>query len=192
LHERFISSASSYVVHYDRPLKYYNIQRAKFGHRYGEPNVVCAIDGTFIEIKQPREFGERYYSGYKQAYGLNVLSVVDYNASFLYMHIGYPASVHDMAIFRSSQFYSDIENGCTIIGPDYRIIGDSAFAASPFLVRSTDAIGHGSARAVIENAFGQLKMKYRYLNTTIETDIKAVPYFIKTCAILFNLNKSFQ
>ena len=81
---------------------------------------------------------------------------------FLYMHIGYRAHLHDMAIFSTCSLYRDIVDGNTIIRPDFQIIGDSAFAASEFLLRSAEAINNGSARAIIENAFGQLKMKFRY------------------------------
>ena len=54
---KIIYTAFPDIVHYDRPIgkfivniEYYDIQRAKFGHRYGVPNVVCAIDGTFMQI----------------------------------------------------------------------------------------------------------------------------------------------
>ena len=179
-------------VTYNKERSYFDVKVAKFGHRYGQANVCCAIDGTFIKIKRPKGIcSERYYSGYKQTYGLNMLTVVDYDGLFLFTHIGFPASVHDSAVFLVSQLYRDIIQSRTIIGPDYKIIGDSAFGATDYMIRSTEQIGSGCARAIVENAFGQLKQKFRYLMKSIETDITDVPYFIRSCVILHNLNKQF-
>ena len=123
---------------------------------------------------------------------MNVLCAVDYNGKFIYMNVGYPSTVNDSAIFRASALNRDIQTGATFIGPDFRIIGDSAFAASDFMIRSTEEIGSANARTIVENSFGQIKQKYRYMESRIETDVDEVPYFIKTCAILFNINKEMQ
>ena len=115
---KLVCTAYPDVVDYYKELQYFSVQRAKFAHRYGTANVCCAIDGTFIKIQRTSIMGERYYIRYKQVNGLNVLSVVDYNGAFLYLHIGYPESVHDMAIFSTCTFYQDIINGACLIGPD--------------------------------------------------------------------------
>ena len=61
---KLICAEFSSVITYNKDRVYYDVQVAKFAHRYGQANVCCAIDGTFIEIKRPKlDFGERYYSG---------------------------------------------------------------------------------------------------------------------------------
>ena len=82
--------------------------------------------------------------------------MVDYDGLFVYTNIGFPASVHDSAVFYASQLYRDINAQQTLIGPDYRIIGDRAFTATDYMIRSTEQIGANCARAIVENAFRQL------------------------------------
>ena len=66
-----------------------------------------------------------------------MLTLVDYDGLFLYTHIVFLTAGHDSGVFQASQVYKKIESAST----DYKIIGDSAFAASDYMIRSSEAIG---------------------------------------------------
>ena len=45
------------------------------------------------------------------------------------------------------------------------------------------------ARAIVDNAFGQIEQKFCYLMKKIDKDIIVMPHFVRSCVILHNLNK---
>ena len=60
----------------------------------GLPFCVGAIDGTFMEIKKPTEFGDTYYC-YKHFNAIIILGCVDARGIFTYVNAGRPGSVGD-------------------------------------------------------------------------------------------------
>ena len=137
-------------------------QRWLFGRSYNQPDCAAAIDGVFIEINRPKNHGESYFSGHKKKYGLCMLAVVDYNAHFLFINVGNTARLGDLLIFQCSALKRDIENHTSSLGVDNKILVDSAFSSEPYLVKSTERIGAGSARVIVEHAFGQFKQQSHY------------------------------
>ena len=119
------------------------------------------MDGVFLPIVKPKLYGESFYFGHKKRYGMTMLSVVDYDCRFLYINVGSTGSASDSLIYRTSEFKRSIDNGDTIFNTETKILVDSAFAAALYMVKSTERIGAGSARTVVELAFGQFKSKMK-------------------------------
>ena len=63
-----------------------------------------AIDGTFMPIKKPSDFGDTYYC-YKHFTSIIVLGCVDAQDIFTYVNAGRPGSVGDSYTFRHSLLY---------------------------------------------------------------------------------------
>ena len=128
-------------------------------------DAICAMDGVFIPIQKPRRYGESFYSGHKHRYGMTMLAIVDYDCKFLYVHVGSTGSAADSVLFRTSELKREIDAGHTIFNQDTKILVDSAFLQAPYIIKSTQRIGSGSARTVVEHAFGQFKQKFRLFLT---------------------------
>ena len=92
---------------------------------------------------------------------MTMVAIVDYDCRFLYVHVGSVGSASDSLIFRTSELKRSIDNGETVFDDETKILVDSAFAAAPYIVKSTQRIGAGSARTVVEHAFGQFKSKMK-------------------------------
>ena len=109
---------------------------------YDSENICCSIDGTFIEMTRPVENGEAYYSAYKSGYGLCMLVVCDFDLRILFVSRGYPSTVTDSPVFRSSILKRDIEMGNTCFKGILKIIGDTEFLGNTlYLERSEVPIG---------------------------------------------------
>ena len=65
--------------------------------------------------------------------------------------------VEDSLIFSVSEMKEDITSGLTVLDIENQILFDSAFASYPFVIKSTERIGSGSERVIIEHCFGQFK-----------------------------------
>ncbi len=57
-----------------------------------------ALDGTFMPIKKPEEFGDTYFC-YKKFCAMLVLGCVDARGIFTYVNAGRPGSVGDSYAF---------------------------------------------------------------------------------------------
>lgn len=67
----------------------------------GLPCCAGALDGTFMKIKKPTEFGDSYYC-YKHFTAVTVLGCVDGRGIFTYVNAGRPGSVGDSYTYRHS------------------------------------------------------------------------------------------
>ncbi|KAF7993726.1 hypothetical protein HCN44_010321 [Aphidius gifuensis] len=73
------------------------IMRQRFKEAGGLPNVVGAIDGTFIKIKAPHE-DKKVYVTRKCCYAQGIC---DLDLKFIDVFTGYPGSVSDRKIFKN-------------------------------------------------------------------------------------------
>jgi hypothetical protein len=178
-------------INYNKPNQFYEEETIRFANRYGVANVCCVMDGTMIKTVKPLYNGESYYSGYKKGYGVSVLVISTIDKEILYVSAGYPASVHDAAVLRSSSLWRDVEAGIVGINANNQVLGDSAFPNQPWISLSTDLIGYASPRTISEHVFARLKTKFRIMNGTARQHIETVPKLVICCCILSNVELRF-
>ena len=121
--------------------------------------------------------------------------------------IGYPGSMHDPRVFRSSDVFQKAQNGeiltkplATINGVQIRplLLGDGAYPLLPWLMkpypkgailnRSQRRFNKtlSSARSTVEREFGILKARWRILLKRLDSRFENIPEVILSCCILHN------
>ena len=143
----------------------------------------AAIDGCHIPLKCPTGGlqANKEYHNFKNFYSVVLMGMVDARRRFVWVSYGFPGNSHDSIIFQSTSLWSKITGGQTIpdIGKDVEgvkvpplMLGDSAFPFQSWLMKPyTSAVLTPSqqyfnyrlsrARMVIEEAYGELKGKWR-------------------------------
>lgn len=109
--------------------------------------------------------------------------------------VGYPGSVHDARVFRTSPLFASLENKCN----NLYILGDSAYPCLKNLMTPFKDRGQLSRRqqnynyiftknrCIIEHCFGLLKQRFRQLYHIQLRDIAQIVHFIRACAVLHKL-----
>lgn len=123
-------------------------------------------------------------------------AVCDSRHKIIDVFIGFPGSVHDARVFRSSPLFNTLEEKC---GENY-ILGDSAYPCLRNLLtpyKDTGALTNvqkqynkklSHCRVVIEHTFGILKQKFRQLYHLKLRDITVICHFIRACCVLHNMS----
>ena len=170
------------------------------------PHAIGAVDGTHIEIiapKEPFDYFDRHHR-----YSVIMQAVVGTNLKFLDTAIGYPGSMHDARVFRSTEIFMKAQNDEILIEPLAAIngtqvrplvLGDGAYPLLPWLMkpypnaailnRSQRRFNRtlSSARSTVERAFGILKARWRILLKKLDNRFENIPEVILACCILHNL-----
>ena len=140
----------------------------------GFPNVIGAIDGSLIPIRAPYR-DEHLYVCHKGFHALNVMAVCNAQLSFTNFVSRWHGSVHDSAIFQSSNLMQHMESGG---GRNGWLLGDRGYGIQPYLLtpfRPDDVTteprrryqrAHTKTRNTIERAFGLWKARFRCLDTS--------------------------
>jgi hypothetical protein len=165
----------------------------KFCSKAGFPNVVGAIDGTYIPISGPTQHRESYIcrKGYP---AMHLQGVCDSGLNFLDVFCAYPGSVHDARVYRNSPLFEVLKT----LPASYHLLGDSAYPMSTNLLTPFRDNGHltleekryntlhSATRVDIERAFGLLKGKFRKLKFLDMRNVEDIPGTIITCCALHN------
>ncbi|XP_025157190.1 putative nuclease HARBI1 [Harpegnathos saltator] len=141
---------------------------------HGIRNVVGAIDGCHIPIKQPLRNANDYFNR-KQFHSIILQGVCDHSARFIDVFIGMPGRMHDARVFRNSSLFQKLTDRENPLLTHEHLIGDSAYPLMYNLMTPFRDNGHlpavhiryniriSSIRSIIEQAFGLLKVKFRCL-----------------------------
>ncbi|XP_036319313.1 putative nuclease HARBI1 [Rhagoletis pomonella] len=172
----------------------------------GFPQCFGAVDGCHIEV-QPRKEDAVDYHNYKGWYSVVLLASCDHRSKFTYINIGSTGRNNDSYIFEKSslkQFHESadifVQNSELIGGFNIPVLlmGDSAFRLSRHMMKPYPYVANQPAaeklfnyrlskcRRVIENAFGQLKARFRKIGRGLQVAPKNVNVIIQTCCILHN------
>lgn len=176
-----------------------------FAKRWNWFNCLGALDGKHVAIKRPANSGTMYYN-YKGFFSIVLMALVDSSYRFIYIHVGDYGSASDGGIFEHSSFRRAIEaNQVNFPAPEplpgdnvpvpYSIVGDEAFPLRTWLMKpiaryNTTRECHifnyrlCRARRIVENAFGILSQRFRFLKTTMEQKpVNAVKIVQGACAL---------
>ena len=144
----------------------------------------------------------------KTKYTVNNLALTSYNNTFLYAAVGASETTHDASMLNKSSLFYDVPSGRAL--PDRKVnlsdivdiplvtIGDSAFPRFSWLIKCYNENTRDrqepyfdkmlcSARVVLENKYGMLKGRWRFLYKETETLPENLRYIIMTCIALYNL-----
>ena len=183
---------------------------SNFYKKFGFSECLGAVDGTHIDIKQPK-CNSTAYINRKSRYSINVQACCDHNYCFTDVVLQWPGSVHDAIIFANSKINQKFRSGdmascAREIVPGERkvpvlILGDPAYPLLPYLMKEYANGGSTRqeqyfgltlcrARMVIECAFGRLKARFPMLRRVMDINIDDIPYVIYSCFILHNYSEA--
>ena len=164
---------------------------AKLGFR----NTLGAIDCTHIRIDKPGDFGDDFVNR-KNFPSFNVQATCDESYVFTRVDVGWPGSVHDSRIFKTSDLYRSLSRNRINTG---FLLGDSGYGIAPYMMTPyrdpTTPVQkyynkcHTSNRVVIENSFGHLKRRFPILRYGVRLKLENIPKCILSCFILHNISK---
>ncbi|XP_025154758.1 putative nuclease HARBI1 isoform X2 [Harpegnathos saltator] len=173
----------------------HSIETIKRNHDF--PGVIGAIDGTHIKIIAPQNNSDSYINR-KRFYSIQLQVVCNEQLQFIHCYTGQVGSVHDMRVFRLSNF----EKMCTDnnFPHDSHILGDAAYRLTKYIMVPFKDNGYlserqirfntrlSSTRMMVERSIGLLKGRFRSLLDTLpmyRSDL--IPKYIIACCILHNI-----
>lgn len=173
--------------------------KGKFRRMAGMQNVIGAVDGTFINIKAPKEDPESYITR-KCNYSMTLQAICDSDLKFTDVFVGFPGSVSDNRIFRNSDIYRQVRNNLLHYFPDGEfIIGDKAYPVLSWCIPPYINRGHMSppkkhfntviakTRQTIERAFALLFGRFRRLKFLDMNRTDLIPATVLATCVLHNI-----
>ena len=161
-----------------------------FWNLWGFPLCLGAIDGKHCVINCPPNSGSAFYN-YKGTFSLVLMAVCDASYIFRYVDVGDYGRQCDSSVFSNTKFGELLSKGGLNLPQDdflpnmqtksrYCFIGDEAFPLKDTLQRPYPGKNLpeklriynyrlSRARRVIENAFGILSSRWRFLRSPIQT-----------------------
>ncbi|KAJ8926234.1 hypothetical protein NQ314_021422 [Rhamnusium bicolor] len=165
-----------------------------FKHHSGRNGVIGAIDMSHIKIDKPSNDPDSYLNR-KHFFSIQLQVVCDHRRKIRDVFVGYPGSVHDSRVFRTSPLYETLGEKC---GNNY-LLGDSGYPCMRHLLTPYRDSGNlnrrqnnfnlklSKNRYVIEHCFGIMKQKFRQLYHIKLRSIPDIVHFIRACCVLHNM-----
>ena len=171
------------------------------------------IDGKHVVIQNPAKRGSMYYN-YKGSFSLNLMALMGHEYRFTFVEIGDYGSNSDSSVFKFTPFFQAfMEHRLGIhhqkqlpnwnpdqLMPHY-IVRDEAFPLQLDLMRPFPRGPGGTrmprdqrifnyrlsrARRIVENVFGILAQRFRFLNRRIGLAPQNVDKVVKAACVLHN------
>ncbi|XP_026476143.1 protein ANTAGONIST OF LIKE HETEROCHROMATIN PROTEIN 1-like [Ctenocephalides felis] len=179
----------------------------RFDATWNFPNCIGAIDGKHVVMKAPEDSGSLYYN-YKGTLSIVLMALVNADYKFLYIEVGCNGRVSDGGVYANCSLSACLENKSLNI-PEakplrfqsvpvpYVIVADDAFPLKtyimkPFPFRDQPVENRvfnyrlSRARRVVENAFGLLSMRFRFLRKPVELCPQKVIKLVQAACVLHN------
>ncbi|KAJ2942724.1 hypothetical protein O0L34_g14912 [Tuta absoluta] len=195
---KLLNKHASKIIKWPRSEQKETIKQ-KFATFSGMRGCIGAIDGTFIEIKAPKEHAHVFICR-KCFYCIQLQAVATPDLQFLDVFTGYPGSVGDRRVFVNSPLYKNvIERQADYFQQSEYILGDKAYPVLPWCVppyinrrdmnemRTNFNTKHAKTRQVVERAFALLFGRFRRLKYLDMNRQKLIPATILASCILHNL-----
>lgn len=182
-----------------------------FKRRWNWHNCLGALDGKHVRIRCPPHSGSVYYN-YKGFFSIVLLALVDSNYRFLFVEVGANGGSSDGGVFERGLLRQAVEEGTLGIPPPtaldgdeqqvpYSFVGDDAFPLRPWLLKPYANRGRtyeerifnyrlSRARRVVENAFGILANRFRFLHTTMGQHPSNVESCVLAACVLHNIMRT--
>ncbi|KAH7959705.1 hypothetical protein HPB49_013130 [Dermacentor silvarum] len=162
----------------------------------GMPDVIGCIDGSYIKIQCPDKKVASTYCNRHHYLSLTLQAVCDDKRRFLDVFIGSSSKMHDSHVFSLSPLSKKISAVCQ---GSFHLLGDAAYPLREYLLTPYRDYGaltkqqkgfnykFSATRVLIENAFSNLKKRFRQLMYLELRTIQWLNKFIISCCILHNL-----
>lgn len=163
--------------------------------------VIGAIDRTYVPIKAPRINPEKYV--YREnTYGITLQAVCDHNMRFLDCCCGYPSSVPDFCVFKSSDIFKKLQGGDGDYVEDKQfIVGSHAYPCTRWCIppyssaevangpvyRKRFNERHAKLYRTIERCFALLFGRFRRLRFLDMNRIDLIPSAIVAMCSIHNV-----
>lgn len=183
----------------------------RFQDKWNMPHCMGALDGKHVRIKKPPNTGTLYFN-YKRYFSVPMLALVDADYNFLWIELGGQGHMSDAQIFLQSDLFFGLENNridrpppCPLTDDPadtenvpFFIVADDAFALKDYCIKPYSRrhmtprervfnYRVSRARRVVENAFGILAMRFRFLLRALETKLANSLLCIRASVVLHNI-----
>jgi hypothetical protein len=181
---------------------------SEFWIQWNFPNCLGALDGKHVVIRKPACSGSTYFN-YKHSFSLILLALVDANYKFLFIDFGAQGRFSDGGVFAESDLNEAMQKNTinwpvsarlpdTEIQFPYCIVADDAFPLrdtimKPYPHRNLSGSQRifnyrlSRARRCVENAFGILAARFRFLLSPICLSPEKVDVLILAACNLHNM-----
>lgn len=161
-------------------------------------NVARVIAGCLIPISTPPAKYNAAFNTWNCFDGVNLLAIVDSTKRFLWARGGLRGSMAGRRAFRESRWYEDQICERPKQRPGFVILADGGFALETWLLKPyrADQLTSSqkrmynvllcSPRAMVENAFGLLKGRWRVMNGAVFVETEFVPWVVEAFVGLHN------